>query len=95
MGGLPTAKSVLAFASSDTTPRRFYVGSREGLFMTDSFSFSVQSAVSSAWRRLGEKLQDIGAIATHPGNPRLMYVATTSGALYRSDDTGLSWKQLR
>jgi photosystem II stability/assembly factor-like uncharacterized protein len=47
-----------------------------------------------AWIPVGPTGGDVRDLATDPRDPRVVYLGTADGALYRSDDAGLRWRRL-
>jgi len=46
------------------------------------------------WRPVGPPGGDVRALRADPAHPGVVYLGTSEGALYRSDDEGRSWRRL-
>ncbi|MBI3951208.1 MAG: hypothetical protein HY314_12225, partial [Acidobacteria bacterium] len=68
--------------------RRVFLGNGNGLFilMSTTFAVSVVAHVLPG--------EDIWSIQFVPSNPRIIYIATAAGGLYKSTDGGLQWQHL-
>ena len=49
---------------------------------------------SAGWEPIGPPGGDVRDIAADPRDPRVVYLGTADGALYRSEDAGLRWTRL-
>lgn len=85
MGGLPTNKTVYAFAPSPLDPKLMLAGLREGLFRSMDGG--------EAWKKVATGPADVAAISFDPRKPGLVYLGTASGVLYRSPDNGATWQR--
>lgn len=52
------------------------------------------SASAQIWRSAGLTGGDVRALATDPGDPKIVYLGTTDGHIFGSRDAGESWKLL-
>jgi len=52
------------------------------------------SVHGQTWTPVGPTGGDVRALASDPRNPRVVFLGTADGVLYRSDDAGRSWKRL-
>lgn len=84
MGGLPTSKTVYAFAASPKDPKVMFAGLRQGAFK------SMDGGES--WERLKAAPKDVAAIAIHPTQPEIVFLGTTSGKIFKSTDGGQTWR---
>ena len=85
MGGLPTSKTVYAFAASPADPKIMFAGLREGAFKsTDG---------GESWKRLNAAPKDVAAIATHPAKPEVVFLGTAPGKIFKSADGGRTWRR--
>ena len=53
------------------------------------------SVRAETWAPVGPTGGDARALALDPRDPRVVYLGTANGNLYRSDDAGRGWKRLR
>jgi photosystem II stability/assembly factor-like uncharacterized protein len=53
------------------------------------------SARAETWVPIGPQGGDVRSLAADPRDPRVVYLGTTDGVLYRSEDTGATWSRLR
>ncbi|MGD8895334.1 MAG: hypothetical protein PVJ73_04790 [Acidobacteriota bacterium] len=51
-------------------------------------------AGAQSWSPVGPPGGDVRSLAAHPGAPHIVYLGTASGVLYRSEDSGRTWKRL-
>src|SRR6186997_1064716 len=51
-------------------------------------------ASAQTWIPVGPPGGDVRALAADPRDPRHIYLGTSDGVLYRSEDTGVHWKRL-
>lgn len=85
MGGLPTSKTVYAFAASPTDLKIMFAGLREGAFRsTDS---------GESWKKLTTAPKDVAAIAIHPTKPDVAFLGTAPGRIFKSTDGGQTWRR--
>ena len=85
MGGLPTSKTVYAFAASPTDPKIMFAGLREGAFKS--------ADGGESWKKLATAPRDVAAIAIHPKRTEVIYLGTAEGKIFKSDDGGESWRR--
>jgi photosystem II stability/assembly factor-like uncharacterized protein len=65
------------------------------LFLPFSLSFSLSClAAAQPWAPVGPDGGDARSFAADPSNPQHLYVGTTSGWIYQSNDDGASWRPL-
>ena len=57
-------------------------------------AFAAAPALASTWVPVGPPGGDVRSLAVDPRNPRVVYLGTMDGILFRSDDTGRSWRRL-
>jgi len=85
VGGLPTNKTVYAFAANPRDPKLMLAGLRDGLFKsTDG---------GESWKKVAKAPRDVAAVAFVPGKPEVVFLGTASGILYRSPDNGATWQR--
>ena len=85
MGGLPTHKTVYAFAASPTEPKVMFAGLREGAFKsTDG---------GESWKKLSTGPRDVAAIAIYPTKPEVVFLGTVPGKIFKSTDGGRTWRR--
>ncbi len=85
VGGLPTNKTVYAFAASAADPKIMYAGLREGAFKsTDS---------GESWKKMNTAPKDVAAIAIHPTQPDVVFLGTAPGSIFKSMDGGQTWSR--
>ena len=85
MGGLPADKTVYAVTSHPAKPQAIFAAFREGIYRSRSGGKS--------WEILKGSPSGVVALAIHPDRPEVLYAATGEGAVYRSQDGGMSWQQ--
>jgi len=85
VGGLPTEKTVYAVASHPRKPEVIFAAFREGIYQSPDGGKS--------WEILKGGPSGLVALAVHPERPEVVYAATGDGAVYRSQDGGISWQQ--
>ncbi len=85
MGGLPTSKTVYAFAASATDPKIMFAGLREGAFKSTNGGES--------WKKLPAAPKDVAAIAIHPARPEAVFLGTAAGKIFKSTDGGQTWRR--
>ncbi|MFQ5684141.1 MAG: WD40/YVTN/BNR-like repeat-containing protein [Candidatus Binatia bacterium] len=83
MSGLPTQKTVYAFAYNPKDPKIMYAAVRDGLYLS--------SDEGKQWSLLAKSPRGIVAIAVHPSDPSKILVGTGNGKIYRSKDGGETW----
>jgi photosystem II stability/assembly factor-like uncharacterized protein len=49
---------------------------------------------AQAWRPVGPLGGDVRTLAASPANPAIVYLGTADGVLFRTDDSGESWRRL-
>src|SRR5262249_39781365 len=49
---------------------------------------------AEAWRAVGPPGGDVRSMAADPRDPRVLYLGTADGIVYRSEDGGLAWRRL-
>lgn len=85
MGGLPTSKTVYAFAASPADPKIMFAGLREGAFKsTDG---------GESWKKLNAAPKEVAAIAIHPTQPEVVFLGTAPGKIFKSTDGGRTWRR--
>ena len=55
---------------------------------------AVAPAAAQSWVPVGPPGGDVRSLAAHPGAPHIVYLGTAGGMLYRSEESGRSWKRL-
>ena len=55
---------------------------------------SASGAAPESWVALGPPGGDVRSLAADPRDPRVLYLGTADGVLYRSDDAGGRWQRL-
>ncbi|HEY6549173.1 MAG TPA: transcriptional regulator, partial [Vicinamibacteria bacterium] len=55
---------------------------------------AVPRAAAEAWQPMGPPGGDVRSLAADPRDPRVVYLGTADGVLYRSADAGSSWTRL-
>lgn len=83
MGGLPTQKTVYAFAYNPKDPKIMYASVRDGLYLSRD--------EGKQWSLLGKSPRGIVAIAVHPRDSSKIFVGTGDGKIFLSKDRGNSW----
>ena len=86
--GLPEGAEVRALAIHPDNSQIVYVGTQSGPYRsTDG---------GDHWERLDfpDKGLVVWSILFHPRNPQILYLGTAPTAIYRSDNSGESWKRL-
>jgi len=71
--------------------RRSPLVGRWAVFALVSFA---SGAKAQSWTPVGPTGGDVRALAMDPREPRVVYLGTADGVLYRSDDAGLRWSRL-
>jgi len=85
VGGLPTSKTVYAFAASPTDPKIMFAGLREGAFKS--------ADGGESWKKLTTAPKDVAAIAIHSTRPEMIFLGTSPGKIFRSTDGGQTWRR--
>jgi len=85
VGGLPTDKTVYAVASHPAKPQVIFAAFREGIYRSPDGG--------KTWVILKGGPSGVVALTIHPERPEVLYAATGEGAVYRSQDGGMSWQQ--
>lgn len=52
-------------------------------------------ASAQSWAPVGPPGGDVRSLAADPHDPRVVYLGTASGSVYRSEDSALHWRRLR
>lgn len=86
MGGLPTS-TVNGFAVHPTNPKVMYVARRDGIFRSEN--------AGESWTRVAAGPKNVAAVAVNPKRPSQVYAATVDGKIYRSEDEGARWDEVR
>ena len=86
MGGLPTS-TVNGFAVHPANPRVMYVAMRDGIFRSEN--------AGETWTRAEASPGNAAAVAVNPKQPSEVYAATAEGRIFRSQDGGKRWDELR
>jgi len=74
----------------DAEGRALFLGAHTGLFRSEDGGRSWQKvALSPTHAHL-----DVMAIATHPADPRTLYVATHEAGVFKSTDGGITWREV-
>ena len=85
MGGLPAEKTVYAVASHPRKAEVIFAAFREGIYRSPDGG--------KTWAILKGGPSGVVALTVHPERPEVLYAATGEGAVYRSEDSGTSWRQ--
>jgi len=85
VGGLPANRTVNGFAVDPKNPKVMYAAMRDGLFK------SIDAGES--WKRAGNDLKNVAAVAINPNKPKEIYVSTPDGTIFTSADEGMKWKR--
>ena len=83
MGGLPTQKTVYAFAYSAKDPKIMYAALREGIFLSKDGG--------ERWTLLDKSPKGVVAVATHPKDSSTLFAGTGDGKVFLSKDGGYTW----
>ena len=83
MGGLPTQKTVYAFATSAKDPKIMYAALREGLFLSKDGG--------ERWALLDKSPKGVVAIAIHAKDSSTLFAGTGDGKIFVSKDGGHNW----
>ena len=73
------------FAVNPLDPKIMFAAMRDGLFR------SVDAGTS--WKRVGNELKNIVAVAINPKETTEVFVSTIDGTIYVSADAGANWKK--
>lgn len=65
-----------------------------GLLGTVSFLLATPLLRAQSWVPVGPSGGDVRSLAADPRDPRRVYLGTSDGVLYRSDDSGRRWQRL-
>ena len=87
MGSLPAGSGARVTASDPQNPERVYAAGLTGVFRSDDGGVTWESASQ------GIEPQAAQAMALDPAQPRHLYVATPTGAVYVSQDGASSWQR--
>jgi photosystem II stability/assembly factor-like uncharacterized protein len=63
-------------------------------FLLLVFSFGAPCATSQTWKPLGPSGGDVRALASDPARPSVVYLGTTDGHIFGSEDGGRRWRLL-
>lgn len=85
VGGLPTDKTAYAVASHSAKPQVILVAFRDGIYRSLNGG--------KDWTILKGSPSAVVALAIHPEQAEVLYAVTGEGAVYRSQDGGISWQQ--
>jgi photosystem II stability/assembly factor-like uncharacterized protein len=69
--------------------------SRLSLLSLCLFFHAAMGYAAGAWVPVGPPGGDVRALAADPRDPRVIYLGTADGVLYRSDDAGARWARLQ
>ena len=84
--GLPQDAQVHAITVHPEHPDTVYIGTTNGTFRSTNRGDS--------WQRLSlPDDADIWSICIHPKHPNIVYAGATPPAVYRSDDSGATWRK--
>jgi photosystem II stability/assembly factor-like uncharacterized protein len=64
------------------------------LILSFGLSFGAPCATSQTWKPLGPGGGDVRALASDPSRPSVVYLGTTDGHIFGSDDAGRHWHLL-
>ena len=86
--GLPENVEARVFAFAPRSPGTLYAGTNDGPYRSDDGG--------DRWERLGfpERGAVVWALAFHPTRPEIMYAGTAPVGVFRSEDSGNSWRRL-
>lgn len=84
MDGLPTQKTVYAFAYNPKNPKMMYAALREGLFSSDD--------EGKRWSHLKTGPKGTVALAIDPKDPAKIFAGKAQGKVFLSIDSGRTWK---
>jgi len=87
VGGLPTERTIYAFASHPRVPKTFYASTK------DSFFKSTDGGQIWAQLKTGFTASHIAAFVLHRDNPDLLFAGTEEGVILKSSDRGESWSR--
>lgn len=85
MGGLPADKTVYTVVSHPAKPQVIFAAFREGIYRSPDGG--------RTWASLKGSPSGVVALAIHPDRPEVLYAATGEGAVYRSQESGASWRR--
>lgn len=83
MGGLPTKKTIHAFAYSPKDPKIMYASLRNGLFLSKD--------EGNRWSLLEKSPREIVSIIIDPKDSSKIFVGTGEGKIFLTKDAGRSW----
>ena len=82
--GLPTEKTVYAFAYDPNNPKIMYVGLKEGIFLSKD--------EGGQWLLLKKSPKGVRAILFPPKDSGKIFAGTGDGRIFFSKDRGYTWK---
>ena len=84
--GMYLEARVWALSSHEATPALLHAGTDDGIYLW--------SETTARWTQISTDLKDVWAIIHDPRNPHTLYAGTRPAGLYRSDDSGQTWREL-
>lgn len=83
--GISDNATIYTLASDPVNKSRMLAGTKDGIFETidEGKTFTQISDI-----------KDMAALTFDSSNPRVVYAATSSGVIYRSDDDGKNWNKI-
>jgi photosystem II stability/assembly factor-like uncharacterized protein len=85
--GLPANPQVRALLMHPQNPAILYAGTHLGPYRSDDRG--------DHWEALEAPQQDVWSLACHPTDPQIIYAGYEPCAIYRSEDGGALWQQMR
>lgn len=88
-GGLPGEADVPALTVDPNNADVIYAGTKDGLYRSTDRG--------AHWQRLGfaERGVEVWSVLVHPKRPKTLYAGVSPVGVYRSDDSGDTWRKLR
>lgn len=85
--GISDNATIHTLASDPVNRSAMFAGTKDGIFKTTD--------EGKTFTKINSDISNVAAIAVDESNPKMLYAATASGTLYKSDDGGDNWSKIK